>query len=179
MKFIKSILLVVTLSIFLCSCQNQTKNSINKTIVENSYDDIEAAIARYKKLKNEDFEAYNFNDENELNNLGYQLLNDNRIDDAIKIFRLLVSEFPNSANAYDSLGEAYLANKNTDLALKNGESLEVKSRIRYRQKLEKATLHKVENGIYVEFKNAQSAITEGQFVAWYINDELLGSGVIA
>ena len=57
--------------------------------------------------------------------------------------------------------------------------MEVKSRIRYRQKLEKATLYKVEGGMYVEFKNAQSAITEGQFVAWYVNDELLGSGVIA
>ena len=33
--------------------------------------------------------------------------------------------------------------------------------------------------MYVEFKNAQSAITEGQFVAWYVDDELLGSGVIA
>ena len=66
-----------------------------------------------------------------------------------------------------------------DLTLKNGESLEVKSRIRYRQKLEKATLYKVEKGMYVQFKNEQSAITEGQFVAWYINDELLGSGVIA
>jgi len=66
-----------------------------------------------------------------------------------------------------------------DLILENGESMEVKSRIRYRQKLEKATLYKVEKGMYVEFKNPQSAITEGQFVAWYLNDELLGSGVIA
>ncbi len=66
-----------------------------------------------------------------------------------------------------------------DLTLKNGETMEVKSRIRYRQKLEKATLYKVENGMYVEFKNHQSAITEGQFAAWYLNDELLGSGVIA
>ena len=65
-----------------------------------------------------------------------------------------------------------------DLALKPGETLEVEARIRYRQKLEKATLHKVENGLYVEFKNKQSAIQEGQFVAWYINEELLGSGVI-
>ncbi|PHQ56230.1 MAG: tRNA 2-thiouridine(34) synthase MnmA [Lutibacter sp.] len=66
-----------------------------------------------------------------------------------------------------------------DLALTNGETLEVKARIRYRQKLEKASLFKVENGMYVEFSNLQSAITEGQFVAWYVNDELLGSGVIA
>ncbi|RXP53232.1 tRNA 2-thiouridine(34) synthase MnmA [Lutibacter sp. HS1-25] len=67
----------------------------------------------------------------------------------------------------------------TDLALKDGESLEVLARIRYRQKLEKAVLYKVEGGLFVEFENPQSAITEGQFVAWYLNDELLGSGVIS
>ncbi|AMC09825.1 tRNA-specific 2-thiouridylase [Lutibacter profundi] len=66
-----------------------------------------------------------------------------------------------------------------DLTLKNGETMEVKSRIRYRQKLERATLYKVEKGMYVQFESNQSAITEGQFVAWYIDDELLGSGVIA
>jgi len=67
----------------------------------------------------------------------------------------------------------------TDLALKSGESKKVKARIRYRQALENATLFKVEKGMYVEFENKQSAITEGQFVAWYLNDELLGSGVIS
>ena len=66
-----------------------------------------------------------------------------------------------------------------DLALKNGESLSVLARIRYRQALDEAILHKVEKGLYVEFKNRQSAITEGQFVAWYLKDELLGSGVIS
>ncbi|WP_428740530.1 tRNA 2-thiouridine(34) synthase MnmA [Tenacibaculum sp.] len=66
-----------------------------------------------------------------------------------------------------------------DLALQTGDSMEVKARIRYRQSLEKAILYKVENGLYVEFENPQSAIQEGQFVAWYINEELLGSGVIS
>ena len=66
-----------------------------------------------------------------------------------------------------------------DLTLKIGETLEVEARIRYRQNLEKATLHKVENGLFVAFENKQSAITEGQFVAWYKEEELLGSGVIS
>ncbi|MBE7653444.1 tRNA 2-thiouridine(34) synthase MnmA [Tenacibaculum finnmarkense] len=66
-----------------------------------------------------------------------------------------------------------------DLALKSGETMEVEARIRYRQKLEKAILHKVDSGLYVEFENKQSAIQEGQFVAWYINEELVGSGVIS
>jgi len=67
----------------------------------------------------------------------------------------------------------------TDLALKEGETMSVLARIRYRQALDKATLHKVASGLYVEFENNQSAITEGQFVAWYLEDELVGSGVIS
>tara|TARA_R110000868_G_scaffold407647_1_gene689285 strand:- start:2204 stop:3391 length:1188 start_codon:yes stop_codon:yes gene_type:complete len=66
-----------------------------------------------------------------------------------------------------------------DLALKDGDTMHVMARIRYRQPLQKATLYKVNSGIYVEFENPQSAITEGQFVAWYLNDELVGSGVIS
>jgi len=66
-----------------------------------------------------------------------------------------------------------------DLTLKNGESMQVDARIRYRQTLEKAELFKVESGLYVSFENEQSAITEGQFVAWYQQEELLGSGVIS
>ncbi|WP_034041148.1 tRNA 2-thiouridine(34) synthase MnmA [Wocania ichthyoenteri] len=66
-----------------------------------------------------------------------------------------------------------------DLALKVDETMQVNARIRYRQSLQKATLHKVDSGLYVEFEALQSAITEGQFVAWYLNDELIGSGVIS
>ena len=65
-----------------------------------------------------------------------------------------------------------------DLELKNGENLDVMARIRYRQPLQKATLHQHNDGLFISFENPQSAITEGQFVAWYNGDELLGSGVI-
>lgn len=63
-----------------------------------------------------------------------------------------------------------------DLKLENGEEMEVMARIRYRQPLEKATLYKTELGLFVRFQNAQSAITEGQFVSWHSGEELLGSG---
>ncbi len=66
-----------------------------------------------------------------------------------------------------------------DLKLENGEEMEVMARIRYRQPLEKATLYKTELGLFVRFQNAQSAITEGQFVSWHSGEELLGSGVIS
>jgi tRNA-specific 2-thiouridylase len=66
-----------------------------------------------------------------------------------------------------------------DLKLAIGETMEVMARIRYRQALEKATLYQTNEGLYVAFDNNQSAIQEGQFVAWYKNEELLGSGVIS
>ena len=67
----------------------------------------------------------------------------------------------------------------TDLALANGETMEVMARIRYRQPLQSATLHQFENGMYIAFEEPQSAITQGQFAAWYLHDELVGSGVIS
>jgi len=66
-----------------------------------------------------------------------------------------------------------------DLSLKVDESMEVLARIRYRQPLQKATLYRVNSGLYVDFEEMQVAITEGQFVAWYIDNELIGSGVIS
>jgi tRNA-specific 2-thiouridylase len=66
-----------------------------------------------------------------------------------------------------------------DLKLEIGESLDVLARIRYRQPLQKATLYKVKDGLFVSFNAPQSAITAGQFVAWYLEDELVGSGVIS
>lgn len=67
----------------------------------------------------------------------------------------------------------------TDLALEVDQTMEVMARIRYRQPLQKATLYRVDAGLYVDFVEKQSAITEGQFVAWYIGEELVGSGVIS
>lgn len=66
-----------------------------------------------------------------------------------------------------------------DLRLQEDETLEILGRIRYRQILEKAKLHQTDSGLYVIFEKPQSAITEGQFVAWYQDGELLGSGVIS
>lgn len=66
-----------------------------------------------------------------------------------------------------------------DMKLQVGETLQVKSRIRYRQPLENAILHQRKNGLYIIFENDQRGIAPGQFVAWYIEDELLGSGVIS
>jgi len=63
--------------------------------------------------------------------------------------------------------------------LNSGEQLVCKARIRYRQPLEPCTLHMKEDGLYLLFDNYQKGIAPGQFAAWYIGEELIGSGVIA
>ena len=66
-----------------------------------------------------------------------------------------------------------------DLKIPLGVKLEVKARIRYRQPLQKAMLIQQKEALYIVFEQHQSAITSGQFVAWYQNEELVGSGVIS
>jgi len=60
----------------------------------------------------------------------------------------------------------------------NSHDLKLTARIRYRQKLQKISLHKHLEYLYVEFEELQSAITPGQFVAIYLNTQLIASGVI-
>ena len=66
-----------------------------------------------------------------------------------------------------------------DLRLLPGESARYRTRIRYRQTLEDATLFQQDNGLYVVFDQPQKSIAAGQFAAWYHGEELVGSGVIA
>jgi tetratricopeptide (TPR) repeat protein len=57
--------------------------------------------------------------ENDFNNWGYALLTGNKISDAIEVFKINTAVFPESANVWDSLGEAYMTNGEKDLAIKN------------------------------------------------------------
>lgn len=66
-----------------------------------------------------------------------------------------------------------------DLKIDQGEEMKVQARIRYRQPLQEATLHQTEKGLFVVFEEPQASITEGQFVAWHLDEELIGSGVIS
>jgi cyclase len=70
--------------------------------------DIAAAVATYRRLKVEEPEAWSFA-ENELNTLGYQLLQRDRVEDAIAVFELNTEAWPEAFNPWDSLGEALLA----------------------------------------------------------------------
>jgi len=65
---------------------------------------------------------------------------------------------------------------NLQFDLKNGLSADF--RIRYRQPLQKGTLIEKDNEFYILFEKKQKGITPGQFAAWYLNNELVGSAII-
>ena len=67
---------------------------------------------------------------------------------------------------------------NDDFNFENLGDLKLKARIRYRQKLQKISIHKYLDFLYVEFDDFQTAITQGQFLAIYDNSQLIASGVI-
>lgn len=81
----------------------------------------EPGVAKYRELKASlAASEYDFR-EQQLNTLGYALMQRKRLNDAIAIFQLNVEMFPKSANVYDSLGEAYMNDGKKDLAIANYE----------------------------------------------------------
>jgi len=97
------------------------RSAVLEAFVEGSTD---AGLARYGELR-ATYGADGF-PEFMLNNLGYALLRGDKVTEAIAVFRLVVDSFPQSANAYDSLGEAYAAAGDVDRAIANYErSLEL------------------------------------------------------
>jgi FKBP-type peptidyl-prolyl cis-trans isomerase len=88
-----------------------------KTIDERG---IDAAVAEYRSQKARGFGDL-YTNEGDLNALGYRLLRRKRVPEAIEILKLNVEAYPNSANVYDSLGEAYFVSGNTPLAIQNYE----------------------------------------------------------
>jgi len=96
------------------------KQSIADTLSDTIFEkDVPSAIARYRELKaGKTAVEYDFA-EDQLNRLGYQLLQQKKVPDAIEIFKLNVEMYPQSSNVYDSLGEAYMVNGDKDLSITN------------------------------------------------------------
>ncbi|HET6638742.1 MAG TPA: c-type cytochrome [Gemmatimonadota bacterium] len=71
---------------------------------------IDATVAAYRELREQFYGrgAFDFG-ENVLNMFGYGLLEQGKAADAVAIFQLNAEQFPDSGNAWDSLGEGYLA----------------------------------------------------------------------
>lgn len=80
--------------------RNYINNYIEKNGLENGIKELQGVL----KNRKHDY----FIDESELNRLGYDLLSDSKLAAAVKVFKIYTEVYPNSANAYDSLGEAYM-----------------------------------------------------------------------
>lgn len=78
---------------------------------------VTAAISEFESLKDNktDYQL----SENDMNNLGYYYLQQGKVNEAIGVFKLNVSAFPESFNVYDSLGESYLAGGDNENAIIN------------------------------------------------------------
>ncbi len=86
----------------------------------------DAALNVYARLKQGTIPGYGKPDEATLNQLGYNLMADKKLDEAIKVFQLNTQEYPQGWNCYDSLAEAYMNAGQKELAIKNYEkSLEL------------------------------------------------------
>lgn len=86
----------------------------------------QAALDAYPRLKQGTFPGFGKPNEGTLNQLGYMLLGEKKMDDAIKVLQLNVQEYPKGWNCYDSLAEAYMNSGQKDLAITNYEkSLEL------------------------------------------------------
>jgi tetratricopeptide (TPR) repeat protein len=100
---------------------SEPKPSIYEPIMELVLaDSIPAAINKYHDLKKNHPNDYNFK-ESQLNGFGYQLLQVGKVDLAIAMFKLNIESYPESANVYDSMGEAYMVKGNKDEAIANYE----------------------------------------------------------
>lgn len=80
-------------------------------------DGFERAVELYSESRAGDPQQPIFS-ENFLNQLGYRLINQNRLAQAIEIFKLNVEAYPSSANVYDSLAEAYMLSGSKEMAIK-------------------------------------------------------------
>ena len=84
-----------------------------------------SAYSFYDSLKKSNDSNYIFS-EREMNNLGYQLISENKMNDAINVFKLNTVEYPKSSNTFESLGEAYMKNGDDKMAAESfNKALEI------------------------------------------------------
>ena len=79
---------------------------------------VSEALDSFRKIKREKPDNVSVS-ESRLNNMGYMLMRQKRLAEAIEIFKLNVEFYPNEWNVYDSLGEAYMNNGDKELAIAN------------------------------------------------------------
>jgi CubicO group peptidase (beta-lactamase class C family) len=79
-----------------------------------------AALTQYREIDRKRTGAKALN-EDQVNRLGYWLLQRKRVKEAIEVFKLNVEDYPNSSNVYDSLGEAYMVDGDKERSIQNYE----------------------------------------------------------
>ncbi len=87
-----------------------------KDIINN--EGIETAVKAYWDLKNNHEDEYEFS-ENQLNDLGYEFLNQDELDKAIAVFKINIQAYPEESNVFDSMGEAFMKNGENDKAIEH------------------------------------------------------------
>ncbi len=95
------------------------RKSIYRHIRDKCHENIDLCIRYYYDLKESSLDIYDFENHNELKELGYDLLSSKKVNQSIEIFKLAISEFPDNANLYNNLAEAYYTNEQYKLALLN------------------------------------------------------------
>ena len=105
LRFKQGHLIVLDENISRASGQPSIANVLAHSLM---WQDIDAVLAEYYRLKRDEPQNYNFA-ESELNSLGYNLLRAHKVQEAVAVFKLNSEAFPHSANVYDSLADAYLA----------------------------------------------------------------------
>ena len=98
-----------------CKIVPSIANKLKSTIDAEGIDNIES---QYKALKKNAANQYNFS-EDQLNQLGYHYLGNDKVDFAVAIFKINVDAFPKSFNVYDSYGEALLKGGDKEKAIQN------------------------------------------------------------
>ncbi len=94
-----------------------SQDELRKEILHGNYEKVRAEIERAKAK----WPEWVLFDENRINNAGYNLLAEKKVESAIDVFEIVVMAFPESANAYDSLAEGYMLAGNRERAISNYE----------------------------------------------------------
>jgi len=79
---------------------------------------IKAGLEKFRSIKSDPDNQLYF-DESEFNAMGYRLMGNGKMREAIEVFKLNVELHPDSANVYDSLGEAYMKSGDNENAIES------------------------------------------------------------